>query len=306
MKNTYTILSVVKKHELEATQEVFDKIIAKYYTEKKEDVLKVGTPAQIPNQFMFALEVPVENAIKVVKELTYEGVSVVKNESFIKIAVYEATNERQSEQTNKIQQLKKEESLKQKLRKKGDYSVEELIYLKDWQLMLDIALVQSHDNIEKSRRIKELLPEVLDEAIENEIQRDTKSLEIAKSSVERLLLIAENETLKRLHLLNIIKKAGEAVIDICNLHPKELIVELLFLANSRTTIPIINVKAFLCFYKVVKQDCKKYEEEITDAVRHLNTRALDTVYFSAVNLKPDEKKLFNSGIEFFKEKRKSL
>jgi hypothetical protein len=149
--NTYTLLSIVKKPDLETTHEIFDKIITKYLDGKKEEVLKVGTPTQIPNQYMFALEVPVENAIKIVKELTYEGVSVVKNEAFIKIAVNEAMYELQSEQTNKIQQLKKEESLKQKLRKKGDYSVEELVYLKDWQLMLEIALIQSHDNIEKSR-----------------------------------------------------------------------------------------------------------------------------------------------------------
>jgi len=304
--NTYTLLSIVKKPDLETTHEIFDKIITKYLDGKKEEVLKVGTPTQIPNQYMFALEVPVENAIKIVKELTYEGVSVVKNEAFIKIAVNEAMYELQSEQTNKIQQLKKEESLKQKLRKKGDYSVEELVYLKDWLLMLDIALIQSHDNIEISRRIKELLPEVLDEAIENELGRDTKSLEIARGCVERLLLIAENETLKRMHLLNIMKKAGEAVIDICLHHPKEMITELLFLANSRITVPIINVKAFLSFYEVVKKDCEKYDDEISEAARHLNTRALDTIYFSAVNLKPDEKKLFNSGIEFFKQKRIEL
>ena len=306
MKNTVTILSVVKKQDLESSQEIFDKIIAKHCVSCKEDVLKIGTPAQIPNQFLFALEVPVENAINVIKELTYAGVAVVKNESFIKTAVNEAMFELQSEQSNKIQLLKKEESLKQKLKKRGDYSLDELIYLKDWQLLLEIALRQSHDNIDKSRKIKELLPDVLDEAIENEIHHDTKSIEIAKSSIERLMLIAENVTLKRLHLLKAMKKAGEAIIEICNLHPHKLIVELIFLANSSSTIPYINVKAFLSFYSVVNADLQKYENEILEAARYLNTRALDTVYIASTKLNPEDKKLFNSGIEFFKEKRKNL
>lgn len=172
--------------------------------------------------------------------------------------------------------------------------------------MLEMALIQSHDNIEKSRRIKELLPDVLDEAIENEIERDTKSLEIAKSTIERLMLIAENATLKRMHLLVPMKKAGEAIIEICLQHPKELIRELIFLANSRTTIPAISIKAFLSFYKVVKADAKTYEEVIDESARYLNTRALDTVYITAVKLSAEDKKLFNSGIEFFKEKRKAL
>jgi|GEM_PF-4214498 hypothetical protein len=306
MKNTVSIISIIKKQDYESAQEIFEKVISRHCTSCKEDVLKVGEPSRIPNQYIFALEVPMENAIEIVKELTYEGISVVKSESFIKIAVNEAMVELQNEQSIKIQQLQKEESLKQKLKKRGDYTIDELVNLKDWQLLLEMALKQSHENIEKSRRIKELLPDVLNEAIENEIRRDTKSLEIAKSTIERLMLIAENATLKRLHLLVAMKKAGEAIIEICKQHPKELIRELIFLANSRSTIPAINIKAFLSFYRVVNADEKNYEEVIYESAKYLNTIALDTVYVTAVKLSAEDKKLFNSGIEYFKEKRKSL
>jgi hypothetical protein len=306
MENIITILSVVKKQDYENTLQVFKKIIEKYYNSKMDEVLKIGTPAQIPNQHMFALTIPKEDAINIVKELTYAEVSVVKNESFIKIAVAEATNERQSEQTNTMQRFQKEETLKQKLRKRGDYTVDELVYLKDWQLMLEVALNQTYNNIEKSRRIKELLPEVLSEAIETETQRDLNNLDIARDSIDKLLLIAENETLKRFHLLGILKKAGEVIVETCRMHPKELIDQLIFLANSRTTVPSVNVKAFLAFYKVISTDIQNYENEILEATRYLNTRALNTVYIASVRLAPDEKKIFDSGIEFFKKRRDAL
>jgi hypothetical protein len=306
MKNLITILSVVKKQDYENTLQIFKKIIEKYYGPEVNDILKIGTPAQIPNQYMFALTIPKEDAINIIKELTYAEVSVVKNESFIRIAVAEATSERQSEQTNTIQRLQKEENLKQKLRKKGNYTVDELIYLKDWQLMLEVALNQTYSNIEKSRRIKELLPEVLNEAIENEIQRGSNNLDIARDSIEKLLLIAENETLKRFHLFGILKKAGEVIIQTCLQHPQELIEQLIFLANSRTTMPYVNIKAFLSFYKVIAEDAKKYENEIIEATRYLNTRALSTIYIASVKLTPEEKKIFDNGIEFFKKRRGAL
>lgn len=307
MQNSITILSLVKKPEIEASQESFHKLINKYgLSGGEESALKIGPMKQIPNQFIFALEVPKDIAISVVKDLVYEGIQVVKNETFIKIAVNEAVFELQNEQTNKIQQLQKEETIKQKLKKKADYTIEELVNIRDWQLMLEIALRQSHDNIEKSRKIKELLPDVLEAAISSELEKDTNSLETARSSVERLLLIAENETLKRFHLHSIMRKAGEAVIQICGLHPDELISELIFLANSRNTVPYINVKSFLCFFRAVSKDVKKYENEIMEAIRFLNTRALDTVYLSSVKLTAEEKKLFSLGIEFFKSKRAAL
>lgn len=306
MKNKITILSLVRKQDEERTKEVVKGVIEKYYTSEVSEILKIGQPQQIPNQLLFALEVEKTNALEIIKQLTYEGVAIVKNDPSIRAAVNEANFEIENQQANTIQRIKKEDALKQRLKKKGDYSVEELAYLKDWELMVNIALNQSYKDIEKSRQIKQLLPEVLNEAIEKEIELGARSLGAAKSSIEKLAAIAENETLKRFHFTGSIKKAGEAVINFCKAYPNDLIGDLIFLANSGTTTSHINIKAFLTFYNVISENPEKYDYEILVATRHLNTRALDTIHQSSVRLSPEERKVFDSGIEFFKEKRKTL
>ncbi|OGU36778.1 MAG: hypothetical protein A2068_09510 [Ignavibacteria bacterium GWB2_35_6b] len=306
MKNTITILSIIKKQDEEKTKGIFKNVIEKFWNGDLSEVLKIGKPNQIPNQLLFALEVPKTNAVEVIKQLTYEGVAIVKNDPSIKTAVNEANFELENQQASTIQRIKKEDALKNKLLKKGEYSIEELAYLKDWQLMVDVALNQSFNNIDKSRKIKELLPEVLNEAIEKEIELGTRSLGAAKNSIEKLVAITENETLKRFHFTGSIRKAGHAVINFCKEYPKDLIGDLIFLSNSSSTIPEINVKSFLAFYNVIKDDLEKYDYEIIVATRHINTRALDTVHSASVKLDPEEKKLLQEGIEFFKKKRLSL
>jgi len=81
MKNQVTILSIVKQENVDKTKEIFNRVIEKYYEAKPDEVLKIGQPRQVPNQLLFALDVPLENAIQIIKELTYEGVSVIKNET---------------------------------------------------------------------------------------------------------------------------------------------------------------------------------------------------------------------------------
>jgi len=306
MKSTIKILSIVKKQDEDKTKEVYKNVIEKVLNGTASELLKIGKPNQIPNQLLFAMEVPNDKAVEVIKQLTYEGIPIVKNDPAIKTAVYEANLELENQQASTIQRIKKEDALKNKLMKKGEYSVEELAYLKDWQLMVEVALNQSFSNIDKSRKIKEMLPDVLNEVIEKEIEQGARSLGAAKSSIEKLVAITENETLKRFHFVGSIKKAGHAVINFCKEHPKDLIGDLIFLSNSSSTIPEINIKSFLTFYDVVKDDLEKYDYEILVATRHLNTRALDTVHATAVRLNPEEKKLLVEGIEFFKEKRKTI
>ena len=306
MKNTITILSIVKKQDESTAREKFINVISKFMDAEISDVLKIGQPNQIPNQLLFALEVERVIAVDVIKSLTFEGITILKNDPAIGAAVTEAKHEMENQQANTIQRIKKDDSVKKKLFKKGDYSVEELAAIGDWKLMVDVALNQSYKDIEKSRQIKQLLPDVLNRAIEKEIERGGKSLGFAKNSVEKLVAIAENETLKRFQLLNSIKKAGEAIIDLCSQHPRDLLGDLIFLANSTSTISQINIKAFLTFYKFVKEDPEAYDYEVLVATRHLNTRAMDAIHLSSVKLTPEDKKLFDSGIEFFKEKRKNL
>lgn len=307
MSNKIKLLSVVKKRDEEKTREIFKKVLENSEDSEAAGNLKVGQPSQIPNQLLFVVEIDNSKAVNIIKKLTYEGVAIVKNDPSIRAAVNEAIFELENQQANTIQRIKKEDELKNKfMRKKGDYTVEELLYLKDWELMVSVALNQSYKDIEKSRQIKQYLPEVINEAIEKEIESGSRSLGAAKSSIEKLTAIAENETLKRFHLLGSMKKAGDAIISLCSQHPKDLVGDLIFLTNCSTTISHVNVKAFITFYKFVSSDIENFEYEILVATRHINTRALDTIHRTSAKLSPEEKELFDAGIEFFKEKRKQV
>ena len=305
MNSKIKILSVVKRKDLDETKEIFKSVIEKLCEADLSEILKIGEPTQIPNQFLFVLEVEKNIAVEVIKQLTYSGIAIVKNDPSIRAAVAEANFEIENQQANTIQRIKKEDSVKNKLQKRGNYSVEELAFLRDWQLMVEVALNQSGNDIDKGRKIIELLPEILNETIEKEIELGARSLGAAKNSIEKLLAVTENETLKRFHFVGSIKKAGEAVINLCSQH-QELTGDLIFLANSTSTLSIINVKSFLAFYKFISEEPEKYEYEINVAIRHLNTRALDTVHLVAADLNNDEKVLFNKGIEFFRENRKKI
>ncbi|MBU2493333.1 MAG: hypothetical protein KJ571_11965 [Bacteroidetes bacterium] len=306
MNNTITILSLVKITEEEQIKEVYKSITSKYSDSELSEILKIGRPRQVPNQLLFALEIEKSDAVKIIKELTYAGVAIVKNDPSISAAINEAKFELENQQATTIQRIKRENELKVKLNKKGSYSIEELEYLRDWQLMVEVGLKQSFNDLEKARKIKEMLPEVLNEAINKEIEFGSRSLGAAKSSIEKLSAIAENETLKRFHFTGSMKKAGEAIINLCSEYPKDFLGDLVFLANSSSTISYINIKSFLTFYKFVSENQELYDYEILVATRHLNTRALDTIHQASVKLTNDEKALFDNGIQFFKERRKNL
>ena len=217
----------------------------------------------------------------------------------------QAKYELETEQKNTLQNIQLKNQLTSKLRRKSDYTIDELTFLKDWQLLLDLAINHTFEDFEKNRKIKDMLPEMLNEFIDTELEKGKRSLGNSKNSVENLAQIAENESLRRFHFSGSIKKAGEGLIHLCSLHPKELTNELIFLANSRTTIPEINIKSFLTFYNLVKKDKEKYDDEIKVATNHLNTRSLENVFYS-VNLNEDEKNLFREGVKFFKQRRQVL
>ncbi|MCK5086787.1 MAG: hypothetical protein KAQ90_04660 [Melioribacteraceae bacterium] len=301
MEETITIISIVKKHQEEKTREVFKNIIENFCDSQTPE-LKIGSPSQIPNQLLFALKISKKSALNVIKQLTFKNVSIVKNDPFIKAAVMQAKYELETEQKNTLQNIQLKNQLTSKLRRKSDYTIDELTFLKDWQLLLDLAINHTFEDFEKNRKIKDMLPEMLNEFIDTELEKGKRSLGNSKNSVENLAQIAENESLRRFHFSGSIKKAGEGLIHLCSLHPKELTNELIFLANSRTTIPEINIKSFLTFYNLVKKDKEKYDDEIKVATNHLNTRSLENVFYS-VNLNEDEKNLFREGVKFFKQRR---
>ena len=126
MNSKIKILSVVKRKDLDETKEIFKSVIEKLCEADLSEILKIGEPTQIPNQFLFVLEVEKNIAVEVIKQLTYSGIAIVKNDPSIRAAVAEANFEIENQQANTIQRIKKEDSVKNKLQKRGNYSVEEL------------------------------------------------------------------------------------------------------------------------------------------------------------------------------------
>ena len=306
MENTLKILGLVRKQNEENAKVAYERIIKKYINRDSKEILRIHVPDYQPDYLLFTLEVSSDRAITVVKELVHNNVIIINNESYIKIAVREASFEINNERADTILQTQKRESLLRKVNRSGDLSIDELRFLKDWKLIVDIAKRKSYENVQKSMQLIEILPEVLDEYIENEILRASKSVYLARSSVDRLTPIADNESLRNFRLYASMRKAGKAIIEMCKAYPKELVGELIFLANSRTTIPYINIFSFINFYQIINSDPDKYKDEILTATRQLNTWALDTVYLASVRLEPEDEKLFGYGIEFFKQKRKAV
>ena len=303
MEKNITILSAVRKQDEENAKKIFDRIVKDHCKTDLNKVLKIGDPGQVQGQLLFALNISRDTAVPVIKELVFEGFTVLKNEPFIKTTVKEAAYELQFQKATTVQRVKEEERLKQKSKKLSDYTIEDLVFLNDWQLMLEVMMKQSHENIDKSRRIKEILPDVLRDVIENEIERSDKGLDFARECIDKLEPIAGNETLKRLHFMGIMHRAGEAIINISLKHPESLIEELIFLINSNSTAPQTNIKAFMTFFEVVNKNTEKYKEAIDTGARYINTRALDKVYLASVRLDADKLNAFNKGITFFKEQR---
>ncbi|MBU1098670.1 MAG: hypothetical protein KKB34_19515 [Bacteroidetes bacterium] len=297
------ILSNLK--EKENTKNLITGIISKYKLTQDSVNLKFGSPDRAPNSLLVSLEIPSNNALEIIKRFTQENLQILSNEPFIKNAIREGRNEVKINKIEVVHEIKYHSFLESKSEDKS-LSIEKIAEMGDWQLLIKIAKNQSISHIDTSRKVKEILPEVLSNFIKNEIEKETDSVLLLNKKVDKLLSIAESADLNLLRMKEYMMLAGQEVLNISEKYPKEFSPELLKLANSSTAIPIVKLKAFILLYKIVSSDTELYKNEINNAARFINARALNTLALSVFNLTDEEKKLFEDGIDFFTKGRMNI
>jgi hypothetical protein len=100
------------------------------------------------------------------------------------------------------------------------------------------------------------------------------------NSVNRLLEIASDRNLRILNKLDEMKQAGYMAIELCAQN-KDYYGDLIHIANLSALPNIINIKAAIRFTQLILSDPDTFKDEITTAIKKLNTRwlgiAMDTV-----------------------------
>ena len=297
------IVSLVKAFEEKAILSKINNTLDQYPKLKEEFQLKTGKPQQVPNHILISFEVPFSKAFDIIKGLVTEGVPIISEVPIIKNAIREARHELQLRKIEAVQKMKNTKN-SAGLEKK-ETTLEEIIETGDWVALLNIAKNKSVKNTENSKKIIEILPEILKKIIAYEIKREHDRLSLATLSLERLMKIATNTDLKVFRYIEIMNLAAEASINICLKYPKELISELITFMNNQHTSPSIKIKSFLTFYNTVEQDREGYDSDIAYASKNINTRLLNTAVQSVFNLNNTEKIEFRKALDFFSDLRRA-
>jgi len=100
------------------------------------------------------------------------------------------------------------------------------------------------------------------------------------NSVNKLLEIASDRNLRILNKMEEMKQAGYKAIELCSQSP-DFYSDLIHIANLSSLPNINNIKAAIKFSQLVLSDPETFKDEITIALKKLNTRwlgiAMDTV-----------------------------
>ncbi len=297
------IVSLVKSFEEKAILKKINQTLEQYPKFKDEFQLKTGKPQQVPNHLLITFDVPFSKAFDIIKMLVIEGVPIISEVPIIKNAIREARHELQLRKIEAVQKMKSKNNNSQYQQK--ETTLEEIIESGDWVSLLNIAKNKSVKNTENSKKILEILPEILKKIIAYEIKRDHDRLSLATLSLERLTKIAMNTDLKVFRYLDIMNMAAEAAISICLKYPKELLSELITFMNNQHTSPNIKIKTFLTFYETVEKDRDQYSSDIEYATKNINTRLLNTAVQSVFNLNNTEKIEFRKALDFFSDLRRA-
>lgn len=298
------IVSLIKSFEEKSILKKINEIIDNFPNLKDKFQLKTGRPEQVPNHILITFDVPFSKAFEIIKSLVIEGVPIISEVPIIKKAIKEALYEIQLRKVEAVHKMKKKKEASAD-KETNDQNLEEIIETGDWKTLIKIAKNKSIKNAENSKKILEILPEIIKKIIAYEMKRDFDKLSRANLSFERLVEIATNIDLKILRFFSIMSLAGEAALEICLKFPKEMVSELIILMNNENTSPHVKINSFLSFYEIIKENTTLYSNDIIYAAKNINTRSLNTSIHSAFNLSNRERIQFREAIDFFSDLKRT-
>lgn len=140
-------------------------------------------------------------------------------------------------------------------------------------------------------------------AIVKSIEKAAKHKYETEKTIEQLISVASDTTLKLHNCDQLMEQAGIVAIELAA-KSQDTLLTLVKLSNMKNLDYVLNIKAAMKFGEIVMEDPNKYNYEISKALRELNTRWLDNIFDSiSKKLTPEEIELYNSTIDFIKSKR---
>ncbi|MBN1301323.1 MAG: hypothetical protein JW995_08910 [Melioribacteraceae bacterium] len=305
--NRIKLVSIVKAYEEKKIFKAFDEIVKNCSKTNSQYQVQIIQPENMPNYSLIVTEVAKEDAFDIAKFLTIERIPLSTEDPLLKIAIQEGRIALEQNQVDVIHKMRKpvaSGSEEQKGNKEG--TLDKIIESGDWQLLLKVVMNTSVHNIDNSRKIKEKLPGVLDAILKNISDKPIEKVHMAQRNVEKLVQIALNHHLKALRFNAQMQTAGKAAISICSEYPKQFIPELIEMSNSSSTVPYVNIKAFMTLYEIFKDNIEEYKLDIQYSVKNINTRSLIAISQLSFDMTEEMRTEFNNAIDFFSEMRQLI
>ncbi len=149
---------------------------------------------------------------------------------------------------------------------------------------------------------RELIPSSITIAVE-ELTHSGNDKNQASMSMAKLLRIASDSHLKTLSMIDLLKRAGNAAIDICAKH-NLMFGRIIDIMTDPTLYSAVNVYAAVKFWDTVCDEQDRYVTHISNAIRNVNPKFLvDSLEIVKYEITTQEVKILTSFIEFLKKKQ---
>jgi hypothetical protein len=174
--------------------------------------------------------------------------------------------------------------------KNGDYE-KVILFSKDYRIGFEV-LKKAKDNVDLA--IKNSIDIAYLKALKNKF-------EVSKC-LTQLIKIASDKDLKNLHKNDQIKAAGLKAVELCSIY-REYINILVQICNNNSMPHIVCMKAAIKLAYFLSDDDEKSEENLDYAVRYLNLRWLNIVFYTvSLEISEKEKEIFRVLITSIKER----
>ena len=185
----------------------------------------------------------------------------------------------------------------------GEDELDSLVKAGNYQEIIKLSKDISNRGTDIAGKIKNALTEAVQNAINRAFEKGQSSQIRSEECIDELIKIASDQNLKNLNKIEMIKQAGNCVIDLCVQYPKHA-EKLVAVGNINGIPPIVNLKAAAKFSEIVFADDKKFAEDIAIAVRSLNTKWLSIAADLAEHdLTVGERSDFNRLLLYIKKNR---
>jgi hypothetical protein len=185
---------------------------------------------------------------------------------------------------------------------RGHSSLDKLIEQGNYKELIKVSKDITY-NAETINLAKSTITLSVTNAIVKSIERAAKHKYETEKTIEHLITVAADTTLKSHNCDQLMEQAGIVAIELCS-KSQDTVLTLIKISHLKNLDYLLNIKAATKLGEIIMEDPIKFEYEIAKAVRELNTRWLDNIFDSvAKRLSPEEIELYNKTIDFIKSKR---